>query len=533
MMENKEYQFNSFFEEIKKEHGIPDYAIGVTFGVDLEKWRTINRAIFGRGFSDKKKFDKAFLFTDKVYIKDTNRYRDLYSGNLWYAIPDVKGYLHTKFVLLCYKKKYVLVLSTKNFNGNGNYDYILPLVFEQDEENHIHGENTQKYINYLIKCSNRYSIPELLKNHIKELHKYKITSTIEGFSAGLFEFAYDGNRFSDDLWKKVTGSSGIVSPYLDETTIKSISNSKEIMILSYPDQINKIENKPESITFRVGKGTYVDGQMVAQRKYHAKLYFDWDENNDVGRMIVGSANLTLAAKQFHCEMLVELITKDKDVFVAQESFINNESWTELYDSDKEYMVLTDDDYDPDDDVPIPIVGDNSMIYIEFDEKYYTAHIVKEKENIVWGNPYVVASYYVVCGQQMLYVDKNRYVLDKSIKQYNGALSYDEYSLLIEERKEKLQRESDRSVLTGKKQSFSDNSGSKRNKAENGVVVEDIPCLYDLLFRNLEKSRNKSKDKSPFVSKEMIIEELTNIRNSLFNEKWIGQIEKMLEKLEIE
>ena len=38
-------------------------------------------------------------------------------------------------------------------------------------------------------------------------------------------------------------------------------------------------------------------------------------------------------------------------------------------SDKEYMVLTDDDYDPDDDVPIPIVGDNSMIYIEFDEGY--------------------------------------------------------------------------------------------------------------------------------------------------------------------
>lgn len=128
-MRSEEYTFHSFFEKMKDEYGIPEYVIGVTFGVDLDKWREILKTVYGSDFSERIVFNKAFLFTDKVYIKDTNRNRDLFHGNLLYAIPSVKGYLHTKFVLLCYKDKFVLVLSTKNINGNTSYDCILPFIF--------------------------------------------------------------------------------------------------------------------------------------------------------------------------------------------------------------------------------------------------------------------------------------------------------------------------------------------------------------------------------------------------------------------
>ncbi len=496
--------------------------------MDLDKWRSINKTIFGRDYSEKIKFDKSFLFTDKVYIKDTNRYRDLYNGNLVYAIPDVKGYLHTKFVILCYENKYVFILSTKNINGNGNYDYILPILFEQ-EENATNGKEVAGYLDYLINCTKDQSlIPEELKTHVKNIKNYQISSSIENFGAGLFEFAYDEKRFSREMIRKIRDSSKIVSPYLDEFGIETLS--KNVKILAYPQQIQKIFENAQGISFRVGKGRYRDGQLIAQRKYHAKIYFRWYEENECGHLIVGSANLTKAAQEKHCEMLLELKTSDKNVYCSKEVFFDDEEWTEEYDSGKDYSVLVDED-EFDDEDPATILSNNSRIYVnKKGEDGFKIHVVSDNLNKdeEWGPTYDVASYYVENERrQMLHIDESIYAESCYTDNIPEALSYNEYIKLIEDRKALLQKESDMSVLTGRKPGNLIGAGEKKEKEQKGMALESIPCLFETLFRNLEKRKGDGIE----VSERMIIDELKDIRNSLYDKQWIEQIDIMIKNLE--
>ena len=86
-----------------------EYALGVSFGVDLQKWSLILDAIFnikdnqqiGYRYNVIKKFDHALLITDSVYIDCTNKnLRDRLTENLKHRIWSESGYLHTKFILI-------------------------------------------------------------------------------------------------------------------------------------------------------------------------------------------------------------------------------------------------------------------------------------------------------------------------------------------------------------------------------------------------------------------------------------------------
>lgn len=526
-----EYNFSSFFETIINEHGRPQYVIGVTFGVDLDKWRTIQKTIFKEEYSDRIPFDRAFLFTDKVYIKDTNPNRDLYKGNLLYAIPSVDGYLHTKFVLLCYGEKYVLVMSTKNINGNNSYDCILPLVFSRGNEESLHGRKVKNYLEYLIKQTTNYEIPKSLITSIAPLDQFQIVSSLSGFEVGDFEFAYGKNRFTDELWEKVSASQEIVSPYLDKDIIDSLTDSKKI--LSYPEQIAKVEeNKVHSnISYRVGKGNYENKCLIAQRKYHAKLYFYWDKEKNKGRMIVGSANLTAFARNKHCEMLVELVTSCKSTYEEREAFFNDDDWTEAYRKDIDYTPLVDGE-EINDEEPMSVIGDEDSIYVKQDHKsgVFEVHLVKNSNtenatDIIWGAGYTKASFYVIYEGQMLLIDENRYI--QNIDNYTDALSYEAYAKLIDENKQRLQKESDSAVLTGRKGATYSTRTGRKEKEGRGLIVEDIPCLFETIFQKLEGKRNRNNN----ITAQQIFDALSEIRNSLFDQNLVSQIDLIINDLE--
>lgn len=541
------YDFQTYFEKIRDIYGKPDYAVGITFGVDLEKWRGILKILFGQEFREKRRFEKAHLFTDKVSMVDSNRRRDLIKDNLSYSIPKVKGFLHTKMILLKYDQEYVLLVLTKNLMGTASYDYIVPLTgcAASGEGSRNHGEKLVTYMEYLF---SKAGLDESEKSrHIgmidfENLRHCVFECAYEGWSLEDFQIAYDDQRFGGKLWNHILSSDQFVSPFLDVETIQSIlacrksqtvfqSKISSVKILAYPDHIQKVKKECEDtsgIEFFMGKIREEKG-YVTQNRFHAKIYFR--ENDQDYSIILGSANLTGMAKETHCEMLIHLKTKDVHNYKKVQSLFDMKNGLiEQYNEGTALPVDYDEEDDREEGDFCGVLGSRDSIYVKKSENKFELHVVKGTgEDVLWGMPYDHAVYYVVYFDKMLRVDPSIYLEDTQVVHYQDAYTFLQYEALVKQYLLQFQRENDLAVLQGRILPAypSQSKGDTRNSG--GKVREEIPCLYSTIDSLLEEKRRKNK--SDTISRAQLLEILKELKEKMYLQSNIHVVQNMIDQLE--
>ena len=544
---NKPDNFIKYFKEVKEVYGTVEYVIGVTFGVDFEKWREILDVLL-ENKEDKK--DRAFLFTDRVMITDSNPRRDLLKGSLKYCVPKVNGFLHTKFVLIKLKNqdKYIMVVMTKNIVGTGSYDCAIPLVSKGDtpsetgdkqkkECENLSGKKVTDYIEYL--SSKRSSDDKLcdklneIKGWIKSLEKQRFISGYEGWELKDFQIAYDENRFTNELWEKMLSCDLMVSPFLDVDTVKEIENKKNgsdiesPKILAYPSHIKKVIDEGSGVNYYTGK---LNERKASQNMFHAKMYFKHDGNI----MMLGSANLTKYAKDNHCEIMLELEAKSDEYYKNAHGFFDEEAMIEKYDDKKIYI----DNNDELDETSESFNVERDFIYVkkinDNTRNKYELHILKKDKDIIWGEPYENAVYYVIGKwDKMVCVDKSIYLSDNEVEKknkqpdYNGDIyTYDEYEQLVNYYLKEFIKVSDYDVLRGRRiPSNPSQKGGIREEA-GGKRLEQIPCLYRTIYQKLEEKRGR--EQTPTLKD--IKNVLEEIYDSIYDENNKDLIKAMLDKL---
>lgn len=528
--------FKSTISHIKQELnlGEPDYVIGVTFGTDLDKWREILFGIFGEIFRKDAKFNKAFLLTDPIQIIDTNDKRDLFKDNLDYKICEVDGYLHTKFIILFYKhddnNKFVIFISSKNISNSSSIDILIPFVSSKikSESSNIvtAGSAISHYLDFLRMPADKYDYSWIADYDI---------SPIYGGDVKKIEIAYgkgdSRKRFSEDLWKDVLSCNRIISPFVDNETVCKVVADKTF-ILSYPDRIQKVinesKNSNDSSKISWYMGRIVDrNNMIYQERFHSKVYTRYDLERDKTVFVFGSANLTWEAQNKHCEILVELELEGDSLYKEIDKIF------------KEYAIpynegpVPDNDEINEDEPNSKSLEKDAKIYVERLNDGYRLHVIKKQngKDISWGEPYPNAVYYVIYGNNMIFIRTDNYLEPAEFEKYNSdgkdIMTYEEYAKHVTEYLKKFVSENDASVLRGRRGKLSPSQGtlSKKGSRDISTVSEQTPCLYNTLY-SIIAARNDAE----FISKEELKEALLDLRSMLCNEKYTSYIDEMIVRL---
>ncbi len=319
-------------DEKEKEGYFAKFVVGTTFGTDLSKWREILHTVFDRCdevvFNDLKKFENAILITDPIRVDDKDGEDSVNSDNLKIILRgSSKSYLHSKIILIRFDKKktekvennseqaeYVLFVSSKNISYSRNFDQVITLYSDHNENNgnkesENNGREVYDYLSFLIK--EKYK-KDIIDNY-EELCRlnFDVRNSRDEYDAHIrsIKFSYEDHWFPDKIWEKVLKSNVAVSPYLSEEELKKWigtgngNDSKQL--LSYVESLNKISG-----SIKNGRKFFVGGisESGARYKFHTKMYSGLDENNTY--IIMGSANLTEEGKKCHYEVLVELVFED-------------------------------------------------------------------------------------------------------------------------------------------------------------------------------------------------------------------------------
>lgn len=534
---DKPCSYESYFSNLNHDEGKPSYALGVTFGVDLEIWRVILKSIFGKEFNEKQEFNKACLFTDKVSYIDSNLKRDLLHNKLVVMKPKVDGYLHTKFVLLQYEDKFRLIVFTKNIQSSTSFDCIFPLVGEcKEKESNCNGKRIAEYIEYLVsKSQNKYP----MGLDIDSLKKCSFTSEYHGWKLNDIQFAYGKKRFEPDLWNKVISSNCMISPFLDDGTIQEIQKKRgshfgKTKILAYPDHIEKITDK-SGISFYMGKVEERKSDIF-QYRFHAKLYL----NDDKKSMIMGSANLTQMAKNVHCEMLLELCANDEPAYQEVKAVFDEEKLIEEYNKAHALVMDYDLDNDQDEGEACGTLPKYAKIYVlRNGNGHYEMHVIDTVNHVevdkIWGQPYENAVFYIQYNDKMIYIEREKYLEDELVKKIQGGYTYSEYEALVKKYLIKFCKENDDAIFKGRKsadfpsQNMQANDSSNRGKTKQ---LEEIPCLYHTIFQMYEdkwNERKRNKKANHEIDKELLKEVLEELLEKIYEPSNIEMVNSILEK----
>ena len=270
-----------------------DFAVGVSFGADLSKWREILSVAFPGGknenktFNELMRFNEALLITDPVYIKDRNCSEAISSDKLRIQFRGKSDkYLHSKLILFklvndTNETKFVLFVGSKNISYSNSFDMFVPLYGKSGEKSgndtdDANGANVYDYLQFLIKETDNEDVLEKL-SCLKDV-SFDVENNDGEYEAHISDicFSYEGHPFSDDFWDRVLRSPLVISPYLDEKQVKDWLNSgkeaKKKKLLTYrysADKINSIINQNGSpVAVFVGEGSG-DNKVY---KYHTKLY---------------------------------------------------------------------------------------------------------------------------------------------------------------------------------------------------------------------------------------------------------------------
>lgn len=491
--------FGGYFKSFKYKDKTPEFVIGVTFGADLEVWRRILSELFGDSFSKREKFEKAILITDKVSVSDSSRQREFLKDDLNVCIKNVPGgYLHTKLILIKYSDCYKLAVPTKNFQGSLSYDLIMGFNSVK-AETPSHGSKLRNYLQYLCK-----DIGSVLDG----LEKLDFVPEKEGWRLDDIEFSYDGNRFTDNMWNGVLSCSMMISPFIDRDTVSRIN--QDVKLLTYQNSIQKLDQLSPNISFYTGKFT-----KTGFEHFHAKLYAKQEDNNTITIIYYGSANLTVAARNHHCEMLLKLIAPT-DEYKNIESIFGNDSLVQEYNDTLTDSLTEGDDLEDDSSDTFASANALSKLYVSRDGKGFRLNLSKKDASYY----FVKATFYIEIGcnniskKQILICPQN---YDDESAKNKGGLTYDEYAKLAESNRSKDAEKNDLNVFLG---TNSGRGGMKKEKA-NGTteVAEPIPCFYSTFYSSLAKD--------PTATAEKV---LKKIKDELYTEEYIEFIGKLLEKM---
>ena len=522
--------------KISEMHGVPEYVIGVTFGVDIDKWRSILKNLFGNEFQQNQSFDKAFLLTDKVSVIDTNKKRDLWKDNLKYKVCRVSGYLHTKFIIVFYKDYFVLLVSSKNISNSASFDILIPFKAKKNTVNKA-GEEIANYLDYLEMDKEKYCYDWIQEYGVESLIDEKII--VRDFQIAYTTQSVDGKpirkNFTDELWNKIIESNMVISPYLEEEQVNEVLNKHQndkVRILAYPKEIKKLnvqcrKNNDETPIFYMGK--LVDN-IPLQYKFHSKIYAKYSDDNTL-TFIFGSANLTKEAKERHCEMLVEIEMKREDAQTFYNALENVfTKYAENYDVNR---ILLNDDEEEDAENGIcrdKTLGFDDKIFVEKRSNKYQLHVCKnfgteKQKNINWGELYENPVYFVTSEEQMICIKEENYISDSECVRFGNALTFADYKKEVLIYLEKFKKESDLQVLLGRKaDSYPSQWGSDRNEGKR-MKLQAVPCFYNALYGIMAQKTNG--DTTDIETLKNGLEELRSLLNGA---EYIKMIDGVLKEI---
>lgn len=485
-----------------------EYAVGVTFGADLEVWRKILKKLFGDEFKANEKFDKALLITDKTVLTDSSPKADLIEGKLNIVIPKMQnGYLHTKLIVVKYENGFKLAVSTKNIVGSSSYDIIMGSDSVEAEPNtDTHGKIILEYIR---------SLTDKLPKSFNELQKYNFVPEKQGWTLDKIEIAYN-KRFSDVMWDGLLSCDLMISPFIEETELNALKNKdNNVRLLSYKNSIDKFKDKLDAQYNNIHFYTGALGKKGVEH-FHAKIYAKKEKENGGAVIYFGSANLTDQAHNKHNEILMKLTAPEAEydklsgIFKLKELVIPYKKAE--YDEDK---------YEEDDDESVNVDA-LTKLYVSKEENGFVLHL-KGK-----SYPFKEAVYFPAIKINnfetiKVYIRRENY--DDTEAKKNGGLLYDDYIDLAEDNIKEMKLKSDIAFLSGT--SAARNDGGSKAKGTAAQRVEPVPCIYNAIYSRAAK---EMKDTQEDISEETVLKVLSDIKEQLTGEKYIGIINTLIEKV---
>ena len=306
----------------------PCFALGITMGVHLDRWRDVLSELDTEKNGSMNK--NSLLLYNSGYIKDLDPNRELRLNTFSFCgIKQNRGLIHTKLILIMLKNnnnetRFVMLVSSKNISGSESFDLTLPLYsVPAKDKSASHGSEAAGYIRYLCSLADeekRKETERKLAELLELLPAYDFTA-MQWRSGqepereyrdsltrldGLW-FSYPGHWFSKEQRDEIFSCSMIVSPYSDSGSFKRIiENNRELFMIGYDESFRKIyAESPQLLKGRLSTGPF-----------HAKLYVRKDAGHTVSYYL-GSANLTKEAlgadgqAPVNSEMIVKL-TKSCD-----------------------------------------------------------------------------------------------------------------------------------------------------------------------------------------------------------------------------
>ena len=479
------------------------YVVGVTFGVNLTKWRDILKTIFCREnneivYNDVKKFENAVLLTDPIYVEDNDEIsKNFLSDNLDIRQPrrDNKSYLHTKFILVYMqnienenKNKYILFVSSKNISNSNNFDIMVPL-FSKEKDNKAGneaGNKVKKYLEFLMPHNNDNNWNECLKG--LENIDFDVENNDGEFNAKIvdFEITYGSNkRFSDEIWGKIENAGIIISPYISECEWNEIKD-KDKKILSYVQTWNKLFEKEENSQNRYNCQLFVGAECGRRYKFHSKIYVTKEEGNKNTKLYFGSANLTKEAKECHCEMLVGIEFDDEGGIY---DYINmNIVATKAKNIVEEYKQdIKVEDYDQDDEIE----NNNNKsrtykyaLYKKVNDSEYEIRVFNNNDKIDERKERKITKKEIFRFIDGVYICKDNYY-EPDIQEESDTcyVSYDDFKKIVECNVGKLKTKYYENIfLHGNvvRKRKKKNASRANNNSESVRKPIKYPCLYRII-----------------------------------------------------
>lgn len=527
-------------EEETKDGYEPSFVVGVSFGVDLSKWREILNEIFNshtkhtmqNGFNELKKFDKAVLITDPVFVRDRHGMDVLQADTLTVWLRGTSSsYLHTKMVLIALEKvgaesteksnKYVLLVGSKNITYSKNFDLLMPLY--STTQNGGSGEEVLKYLNFLAKTDEKKNIINDYLSGLKTVC-FDVKNDEDEYEGHITDFAflYDNHRDFEAMWTEIEQSDLVISPYLTEEEFRKWCNSEGTTkekntkpqktikkILTYWNSANKVcavqsnEDSPEknnkntpTIDVYVGK-TYDDGRY----KFHAKMYVSKMGENGAGytKLWIGSANLTKEAREVHCEFLMGISFKDdgtvyeyikKQILTPNKNTNKNSNFNNSL--IEEYALNSKGEIpDIDDEVENSNVGRmQKYALFSINKKYeWRTYALGDKEA---SAIYIVSSEeisnWIKMGEEGdIFVCEDNYCSDAEIKNQEGYMSYGDYKTVVSNNVKKKRGKYYREIFLRSNSVGRKGQKEKKKQGKGTKQYIQYPCLYK---RMMEINANK-------------------------------------------
>ena len=317
-------------------------AIGTTYSLDLEILMVLPVALFYsqnlEGSTSELRYDildaitnaseKITIFYQNGQLKSPNNYHHLMAywekGIQGITMPDYVSSFHPKIWIIRFDCKnkpsvYRLLVTSRNLSNSRDWDVAFSTEGIVSKTDHAENRPLVHFIQFLNKQSKRKVNSSFLKDLIKV--QFELPVNFESLSfhpIGIPINEAQGKYLNpitktDSPWEELL----IMSPFLDEPTLKKLSRIKKSSILSRREELDTIS---ESTLYNFK--SYQFSKFIVEAEFlqeleeeniqplfqdlHAKLFIG--THNKIPYWFIGSANCTDPAQGRNIEFMIELKT---------------------------------------------------------------------------------------------------------------------------------------------------------------------------------------------------------------------------------